>query len=102
RATRSAPRAVRRPAAKPADGASAPAEAADTAAATRTRATARRAAKTTQPPQGAGDPRPMSAEERHQMIARNAYFRAANRGWAPGGELDDWLAAEREVDDALR
>ncbi|HVY63232.1 MAG TPA: DUF2934 domain-containing protein [Gammaproteobacteria bacterium] len=30
-------------------------------------------------------------------IAERAYFRALNRGFAPGHELDDWLAAEREV-----
>ena len=31
------------------------------------------------------------------MIAEAAYFRAANRGFAPGGELADWLAAERDL-----
>lgn len=30
-------------------------------------------------------------------IAQAAYFRAEKRGFAPGGELDDWLAAEAEV-----
>lgn len=34
--------------------------------------------------------------ERHQWIAEAAYFLAAARGHAPGGALDDWLAAERE------
>jgi hypothetical protein len=27
-----------------------------------------------------------------------AYFRALARGFAPGHELDDWLAAEKEAD----
>jgi hypothetical protein len=30
-------------------------------------------------------------------IAQAAYFRAEHRRFAPGHELDDWLAAEREV-----
>lgn len=38
-----------------------------------------------------------SENERRRMIAEAAYFRAARRGFAPGGELEDWLAAEREV-----
>ena len=38
-----------------------------------------------------------SEVERRRMIAEVAYFRAARRGFAPGGELEDWLAAEREV-----
>jgi hypothetical protein len=30
-------------------------------------------------------------------IAERAYFKALNRGFAPGFELSDWLEAEREV-----
>lgn len=30
-------------------------------------------------------------------IAERAYFKAERRGFAPGGELEDWLAAEREI-----
>jgi hypothetical protein len=30
-------------------------------------------------------------------IAERAYFKALERGFAPGFELDDWLAAEREL-----
>jgi hypothetical protein len=30
-----------------------------------------------------------------EMIAEAAYFIAAQRNFAPGHELDDWLAAER-------
>lgn len=30
----------------------------------------------------------------HADIAREAYYRAERRGFAPGYELDDWLAAE--------
>jgi hypothetical protein len=32
------------------------------------------------------------------MIAKAAYFRAAQRDFAPGHELEDWLAGESEVD----
>lgn len=38
---------------------------------------------------------------REEMIALDAYFRAQSRGFAPGMELDDWLAAEAEVDRRL-
>ncbi|HEY0942614.1 MAG TPA: DUF2934 domain-containing protein [Steroidobacter sp.] len=37
------------------------------------------------------------AAERHEMIATAAYFRAQQRGFEPGHELEDWLAAESEV-----
>lgn len=33
----------------------------------------------------------------HDRVARAAYFRAERRGFAPGDELADWLAAEAEV-----
>jgi len=38
---------------------------------------------------------------RRSMIAQSAYFRAERRGFAPGHEAEDWLAAEHEVDTAL-
>lgn len=40
----------------------------------------------------------VSADERHQLIAVAAYLRAEQRGFAPGGELEDWVVAEREID----
>jgi hypothetical protein len=33
----------------------------------------------------------------HALIERTAFFMAAERGFAPGRELDDWLEAERRV-----
>jgi hypothetical protein len=36
------------------------------------------------------------------MIAEAAYLRAERRGFAPGYEAEDWLAAEAEVDALLR
>ena len=35
---------------------------------------------------------------REAEIATAAYYRAEQRCFAPGNELADWLAAEREVD----
>lgn len=37
-------------------------------------------------------------EDRNQKIAINAYYKAKDRGFVPGFELQDWLEAEREVD----
>jgi len=37
---------------------------------------------------------------RRRDIAEAAYHRAEARGFAPGGETEDWLAAERELDAA--
>lgn len=41
---------------------------------------------------------PDHAEERRQRIAEAAYYKAQRRGFAPGGENEDWLEAELEVD----
>jgi hypothetical protein len=42
-----------------------------------------------------------SFPDRTAMICEAAYFRAEKRSFAPGHELEDWLAAEREVDAML-
>ena len=68
------------------------------------RATARPRA----PSHGARDAAPNAAptrpslgrEERELRIARAAYILAERRGFIPGHELDDWLAAEQMVDGA--
>lgn len=39
--------------------------------------------------------------QRTALIAEAAYFRAEKRGFAPGHETEDWLAAEAEVDQKL-
>ena len=44
---------------------------------------------------------PDPATERRRMIAEAAYYRARERNFRPGGELDDWLQAERDVDARL-
>ena len=38
---------------------------------------------------------------RRSMIAQAAYYRAERRGFEPGHEAEDWLAAEGDVDAAL-
>jgi len=43
-----------------------------------------------------------SAEERYRAIAHAAYLRAEQRGFEPGREIDDWLAAEAEYEAALK
>lgn len=35
------------------------------------------------------------------MICEAAYFLAERRGFVAGSELDDWIAAEKQVDLAL-
>ena len=43
----------------------------------------------------------VSPDMRRAMIAESAYLRAERRGFAPGYEAEDWLAAEVEVDTLL-
>ncbi len=46
--------------------------------------------------------RVLSSEVVRSLIAEAAYRRAEKRGFAPGYEMEDWLAAETEVVEALR
>jgi hypothetical protein len=39
-----------------------------------------------------------SLEQREAMIRDAAYYHYAKRGYAPGHELEDWLAAEAEIE----
>jgi hypothetical protein len=43
----------------------------------------------------------ISPDARRGMIAEAAYLRAQARGFVPGYELEDWIAAEGEVDSLL-
>ncbi len=45
---------------------------------------------------------PVTPQTRHAMIAERAYLRAERRGFGPGRETEDWLAAEAEVDALLK
>ena len=49
----------------------------------------------------AAHPAALAGEDRYRLIAEAAYYRAEQRGFTPGSELDDWLAAEIEVDALL-
>lgn len=44
----------------------------------------------------------ISAEVRMALIAETAYYRAERRAFAPGGQLQDWIEAESEIDERLR
>lgn len=82
---------TRKPARKP-RAAAAPKPAAKKTA-TAGKATARKAAGTKAPTAAAA----ASPVERDDMVRIAAYFRAERRGFEPGYEWDDWLAAEAEV-----
>ena len=49
-------------------------------------------------PWAAGPRARLPLQARHREVAEAAYFLSQARGFAPGRELDDWLAAEREID----
>jgi hypothetical protein len=56
----------------------------------------------TKKPAATAATRAVSAEARRAMIAERAYLRAERRGFAPGREAEDWLAAEVEIDSLLK
>jgi len=39
----------------------------------------------------------IGSDKFQNMIAERAYYKAEKRGFAAGHEIDDWLAAEQEV-----
>jgi hypothetical protein len=82
---------TRKPVRKP-RAAVAPKPAAKKAAAAAAKPAARRTAAGTSP-KAKGPP----PAEREAMVRMAAYFRAERRGFEPGHEWDDWLAAEIEV-----
>jgi hypothetical protein len=43
----------------------------------------------------------VSSDDRHRWITERAYELAAERGFMPGAELDDWLQAEREFESKM-
>lgn len=40
-------------------------------------------------------------EARARMIAEAAYYLSEQRGFAPGHEVEDWLAAEQQIDSRI-
>ncbi len=73
--------------------------------AVQTPSTTRANRKSATPRKGTSSPRKLDAaidpERRRALIAEAAYLRAERRGFVPGHEEEDWLAAEAEVDTAL-
>ncbi|HZT04046.1 MAG TPA: DUF2934 domain-containing protein, partial [Steroidobacteraceae bacterium] len=59
-------------------------------------------AASTAPVSGATPAITVSEDTRRAMISQAAYLRAERRGFTPGSEVEDWLAAEAEVDALLR
>jgi hypothetical protein len=62
---------------------------------------ARRAARSRKSPLATPTRASVTSEARRALIAEAAYLRAERRGFSPGHETDDWLAAEAEVDALL-
>lgn len=46
-------------------------------------------------------PAEIDSRLRHRMISEAAYLLAKERGFTPGGELDDWLQAEARINARL-
>lgn len=44
----------------------------------------------------------VTPEERYQMIMTAAYFLAERHGFSSGRALEDWIAAEKEIDNMLK
>ncbi|MCM2310096.1 MAG: DUF2934 domain-containing protein [Steroidobacteraceae bacterium] len=61
------------------------------------KAPSRKPAKPASSRSGGVPPSGPSPVEREQMVRMAAYFRAQSRGFEPGHEWEDWLAAEAEV-----
>jgi hypothetical protein len=55
-----------------------------------------------QEPEAAAQPLPpeIADDQLRQRIAEAAYYRAQQRGFSPGYELEDWLAAEAQIRNA--
>ena len=62
---------------------------------------ARGASRSTPPKARPVPPGLIDQDLRRGLIAQAAYYRAERRGFEPGHEAEDWLAAESEVDTAL-
>mgnify|MGYP003572630558 FL=1 len=60
--------------------------------------------KSTNPETAAETPPPhdFAWDRRHKAIREAAYFKARERGFIPSHELEDWLDAEKEIDEASK
>ncbi|MEW6562022.1 MAG: DUF2934 domain-containing protein [Pseudomonadota bacterium] len=59
------------------------------------------AAKATRARKTTAKKKSASPEERYQMICTAAYFIAEKRGFEGGYEMNDWIAAEAQIDATL-
>ena len=50
-----------------------------------------------QPAKPRADVKAQQGDDVTRRIAEAAYYRAQRRGFEPGYELEDWIAAEKEV-----
>ena len=66
------------------------------------KATSRAASPRKSPPVVMPPRAKLTPEARRALIAEAAYLRAERRGFVPGQETEDWLAAEVEVDALLK
>ncbi|MBT8117719.1 MAG: DUF2934 domain-containing protein, partial [Gammaproteobacteria bacterium] len=64
-----------------------------------TKKVARKVAR--KPANSSGLSKNITPEERWRLVAVAAYHKAERRGFAPGGELQDWTEAEKEIDGIL-
>lgn len=51
---------------------------------------------------GGSSPAGSMIDERERLVRERAYFRAQQRGFVPGYEVEDWLEAERELEHKSR
>jgi Holliday junction resolvase-like predicted endonuclease len=61
----------------------------------------RQSVKSRQKKGGDSEAADITPEERNKLIAEAAYYRAEQHGFNPERQMDDWLAAEAEVDTML-
>lgn len=66
------------------------------------KAVSQRAAPSAETSKPQVNPVSISAEERWRMVATAAYHKAEKRGFASGHEVEDWLAAENDIDAVLK
>ena len=66
--------------------------------ATERRAQPKAAPRSAKPPAFTADARAdPSPDELRKLVSEAAYYRARQRGFTPGHELEDWIQAEAEV-----
>ena len=58
---------------------------------------ARKAPRTAKTPTTSEARVDLSPDEMRKLVSEAAYYRAKQRGFVPGHELDDWIQAEAEV-----